>query len=750
MAANRTSRRGAKDPRTRGQKMLLRYGWLVPLVTLAVGAGVLAVTYAFASIPLPSDVKLASAAEVYDRNGNLIGIYSGEERRFLIDTNKLPDFIGAAVIAAEDRDFYDHNGISPRGIVRAAWENITGGGISQGGSTITQQYIKNAVLRDPERTITRKIKEAVLAVKLERRYSKKEILGFYLNTIYLGRGAYGIEAAARVYFDKHAPDLTLGEMAYLAGIISAPESYQPKGNQEGARAQRDRVLEAMLEAGSIGQSQADKAMRSKVKAIKDVDGETKTQEAAYFMEWLRKDVLEPEYGSELYTSGFKVYTTLDLGLQSEAEEAVDNQLSAEDKVQAALVSMTPRGEIRALVGGRNFNNVKAARGFNFVSDNGRQPGSAHKPFTLLSAIEQGISPSSRFSGASPAYIEDPICANPDGTPWEVDNYGGSSYGTLDLDQATTNSVNAVYAQLIAEIGPEGVADLLEDFGFSPPEGEKEIPPRCALALGGSDVDSTPLELARAYAGFTARGVLPKVSPVRYIESSEGDCVKSYLPTDQKCGVRAKQGGTIVVEENSADVLNQVLTHVVEGGTATAAAIGRPVAGKTGTTQNNVDAWFAGSVPQLTTVVWMGYPAEQKGQLVPEMRYCSDPELCRPVQGIEVTGGSFPAEIWADFMIDATAELEILSFPTPVSMPSTIINQAPTVPSAEPTEEPSEEPSEEPAESVEPPPVSEAPVTPSAPPPSTVPSVAPSPSAAGGEGENAASAARRAPRRRDGP
>ena len=754
MATEGTTRRRAKDPRRGGQKLLLRYGWLIPLVTLAVGVGVLAVTYAFASIPLPSDVKLASAAEVYDRNGDLIGIYSGEERRFLIDTKTLPGYVGQAVIAAEDRDFYEHNGISPRGIVRAAWENITGGGISQGGSTITQQYIKNAVLRDPEQTVTRKIKEAILAVKLERRYSKRQILGFYLNTIYLGRGAYGIEAAARVYFDKSAPKLTLGEAAYLAGIISAPESYQPKGNQGGARAQRDRVLAAMVELGSITQQQADKEMDQKVKAIKDEGGETKSQEAAYFMEWLRKDVLEPEYGSDLYTSGFKIYTTLDLGLQAEAEEAVDNQLTPEDTVEAAVVSMTPRGEVRALVGGRDFNNVKKARGFNFVSDNGRQPGSAHKPFTLLTAIEQGISPSSRFSGASPAYIEDPTCANPDGTPWEVDNYGGSSYGTLSLDEATTNSVNAVYAQLIAEIGPEGVADLLEDFGFDPPPGEKEIPARCALALGGSDVNSTPLELARAYAGFTARGVLPKVSPVRYIENSDGACVKAYLPTDQKCRQRTQPGGQRVVEENSADVLNQVMTHVVEGGTATAAGIGRPVAGKTGTTQNNVDAWFAGSVPQLTTVVWMGYKSERKGQVVPEMRYCADPDLCRPVQGIEVTGGSFPAEIWADFMIDATTDLEILSFPTPVSLPTTIINEAPPEPSAVPTTEPTEEPSEEPVESVAPTPSNEPPPSPSAPVPSAVPSVAPTPSnnggGGGGGGGNEELSSRNNARKRDGP
>ena len=238
---------------------------MLPVFAIAVGGVILTLTYAFASIPLPADIKLSSSAEVYDRHGELIGVYSGEVRRFLIDTDDLlrkRPYIGEAVIAAEDREFYDHNGVSARGIVRAAWANLTGGEVSQGGSTITQQYVKQAVLRDPSRTVTRKAKEAILAVKLERRYSKKQILGFYLNTIDLGRGAYGFEAAARTYFGHaHAADLTLAQAAYLAGIIPAPNSYQPDDNQELAQARRDRVINAMLQEGFISDSQAERAMK---------------------------------------------------------------------------------------------------------------------------------------------------------------------------------------------------------------------------------------------------------------------------------------------------------------------------------------------------------------------------------------------------------------------------------------------------------------------------------------------------------
>ena len=651
---------------------------------MLIGGAILAVTYAFASIPLPSDIDyLDSSAEVYDRHGDLIGTFSNEVRRFLIDTSELEDYVGQAVVAAEDRDFYRHNGVSFRGIARAAWANVTGGKIAQGGSTITQQYIKNAVLT-PERTVARKVKEAILAIKLERRYSKNEILGFYLNTIYLGRGAYGIEAAARAYFDKHAVDLTLGEAAYLAGIIPAPESYQPNENPRGARERRDRVLDIMVAEGFVSTYKARRAKREELDAGDPNLGDQR-QRAAYFMEWIRRDFLTGEFEDCLFTCGLKIYTTLDPDMQTYAEEAVASQLTEPTDPQAALVSLTPRGEVRAFVGGRSFHSLTKARGFIYASDVGRQAGSSLKPFTLLAAIEDGISPQSRFAGHSPMTIRDTDC-EPDGT-WEVDNFGGQSYGTVTLDQATTNSVNTVYAQLVSEIGPEKVADLLEDFGFAPSSGG-QISPFCSLALGGSNLNVTAVQMARAYAALAGRGRLPEVSPIRYVTDSAGTCLKEYLAQRRvTCEEGPDEAPEQVVEENSADVLNSVLQNVVEGGTATAAAIGRDVAGKTGTTQEHADAWFAGYVPQLATVVWMGYPLDagpdkKRGtddDFVPRMEFCSDTAVCRPVRGIEVTGGSYPARIWAAFMGPATAAMEPLPFTPPEDLPDEVINSPKPLP-----------------------------------------------------------------------
>jgi membrane peptidoglycan carboxypeptidase len=723
--------------------VLLRIGWLIPLAAIGVAGCVLILTYAFASIPLPEDVPLPNATKVYDVHGRLIGTFSGEERRFIIDTTRkaFPEHVKQAVVAAEDRDFYDHNGVSIRGIVRAAWANVTRGEIAQGGSTITQQYIKNAVLRDPSRTITRKIEEAVLAIKLERRHSKDEILDFYLNTIYLGRGAYGIEAAAQAYFDKHARDLTVGEAAYLAGIIPSPESYQPDSKPREARDRRDRVLDLMVQQGFISRTEADKQSKGRVKAIRQTAAASRTQTAAYFMEWIRRDYLEPRFGNELYTSGLRIYTTLDLDLQAAAEEAVASVLTEPNDPEAALVSMTPRGEVKAFVGGRAFENIRKARGTIYATDfPGHQTGSTLKPFTLLSAIQEGISPDSRFPGTSPITIEAPECST-NGQLWQPENFGGASYGTLTLEQATTNSVNTVFAQLAPEVGPEKIAETLDKFGFSPKLGVKEIAPNCSLALGA--FEATPLEMTRAYAGFSGRGLLPKVMPIRYVKDADGDCIRSFLPTKVKCDEESENVPQRAVEQNPVDVLTQVLTSVVTSGTA-AEAISvdaeYAVAGKTGTAQLNVSSWFAGYMPQLTTVVWMGYPLEKgpdrqfgtADDFVPRMGFCSDPltwpakyaakvDLCRPVHGIEVTGGSLPATIWNTYMLAAVdiLELEFVPFALPTDLPDEVINSpppapvAPPSPSESPDESPSPEPTVEPSPTVEP--------TPTPPPPTPTPS-----------------------------
>ncbi|MGH2735740.1 MAG: transglycosylase domain-containing protein [Actinomycetota bacterium] len=716
-----TPKRGTAKapPKTRAQRWLLRLGWLVPLAAIAIGGTVLVLTYAFASIPLPRDVRLPSAAQVFDANNKLIGIFSGEQRRFLIDTKELLNnpktLVDEALVSAEDRGFYEHNGISLRGMARAAWADVTSGEIRQGGSTITQQYVKQAVLQDPERTITRKLKEAVLAIKLERRYSKKTILGFYLNTVYFGRGAYGIEAAARSYFGKHANELSLGESAFLAGIVPAPEAYQPDSDPQAARDRRDRVLRLMEEQGYITDADVAKYSKGKVKVIKqDESAQTKTQSAAYFMEWLRRN-LQREFGNDLYTRGFRIHTTLDLEMQTAAEEAVAANLADKEDPPAALVSMTSDGAVKAFVGGRAFDNIKSARGFNYASDNARSAGSSLKPFTLLAALENGVSLQSTYSGASPYTVEEPACYT-DNQPWEVDNFGGSSYGYLNLDGATVNSVNTIYAQLVAEIGPEKVAGLLEDFQFdgnpfSP--AQDSINENCSLALG-EGLDVSPLDMARAYATFANSGAMPEIQPVAYIEDSNGKCVAIYRPTKGVKGCEKKNliKSERVADENSVNLLNTVLQHVVSGGTATSAQIGRPVAGKTGTAQDNKDAWFAGYTPQLATVVWMGYPIDKKSGNVPLMQYCTDTSLCRPVNGLgEVTGGSIPASIWQQYMSAAmligeypieyfetgTDTGEVVGAPPPPPEPEPEETEPEDDPSEEPEPEPSEEPEPEPSE-----------------------------------------------------
>jgi penicillin-binding protein 1A len=561
--------------------------------------------------------------------------------------------------------------------------------------------VKNAILHDPSQTISRKVKEAILAIKLEHKFSKDQILGFYLNTIYLGRGAYGIEAAARAYFNEHASQLTLRQAAFIAGIIPAPESYQPDENPKLAKERRNHVLDLMREQGYISARRAAKAGHGPVKLAPGSSGRAKHERAAYFMEWLRKKYLYPKYGNCLYTCGLKIYTNLDLNLQSQAESAIASTLTQKSDPQAALVSMTPLGQVRAFVGGRDFDSVKKAGGFDYASDYpGRFPGSSLKPFTLLSAIDQGVSPErTTFPGASPVTITDPRCATKDPTtgiyqPWQPENFEGEQFGTINLDLATTDSVNTVYAQLIAEIGPEKVAKTLDKFGYGR-EGtgaKRPIPPNCSLALGAIPV--TPLEHARAYSALDARGKLPTVTPVRYVESSSGQCIDEYLSAKKICKNKHRDIVKSVDTQNNVDVLTQVLTHVVESGTATAAEIGRPVAGKTGTTQDHQDAWFAGYVPQLTTVVWMGYPVQHvKGRapFTPEMQYCPDLVLCRPVHGINVAGGTFPAMIWAKYMAAAVEGSPIQQFPLPIALPTGVLNspvaQIPYPPQAPPSPAP---------------------------------------------------------------
>lgn len=635
----------------------IRYGLAVQVGVLLIGVGVLVGGYRIVSVPLPKEIGLPSAAQVFDREGRLIGTYS-KVRRFIIETDELPNFVTEAVIAAEDHDYFSHHGFSPRAMVRALWSNVTSLGIREGGSTVTQQYVKNALLQDRSRTITRKLKEAVLAVKLEDRHSKKQILSFYLNTIYFGRGAYGIEAASRSYFDKHATALTVNEAAYLAGIIRAPEAYQADEHPGRARVRRDAVLEDMADLGYIGAGRADRIMARPVVFASGVEQRSRHVRAAYFMEWLRREYLYPRFGECLYTCGLKIHTTLDLDLQRSAERAVDDALDRPDDPEAALVALTPAGEVRAFVGGRAFSDAVAASGFNYASDlPGRQAGSALKPFTLLAAIEQGMSAGDVIQGSSPATIRSDACGDRRSKDWTVSNYDAVSYPPMTLARATAFSVNTAYARLISSVGPRSVARLVSRAGFGRhgTSGDRRIKPYCSLALGSLDV--TPLEMARAYAIFQSNGVLPRVSPILYVEDDEGTCLFTSEAGEEECEEREDEATGQIASPSSVAAVDQALGDVVVSGTGRGAALDRfTAAGKTGTSQLNTDAWFAGYTGELVASVWVGHPAASDGKSVPQMRRCPR-SICRPVDGDDVTGGTIPADIWASFMNEAMAKLD---------------------------------------------------------------------------------------------
>lgn len=602
-------------------------------VAALLGAGVLAVlaAYLFASVPLPEDLTLG-ATTVVDRNGNRVGTLSAHPSRRDVALADLPDHVPAAVLAAEDRGFYQHAGISPRGILRALATNVAAGEIEQGGSTITQQYIKNAAL-SRERTAVRKLKEAVLAVKLEQAYSKDQILEFYLNTIYLGRGTYGIDAAARTYFARPAAQLTVNEAATLAGLIRAPERFDPAEDPGAANIRRVYTLNGMVERGTLTRQQAQQLKAAGLP-------ETTARPAAYgantyYLDAVRRE-LAATLGEEAVFRGLTVVAEIDLGLQRFAEQTLRRHIGtlrdqlADDppdedfdlsQVSGGLVSVDPAtGGVRALVGGANF----AQQQFNAAVQGANQSGSAFKPFTLAAFVDAGFSPRSRF----PAPPEMTVAF--DGFPdYRVRNFGGRGYGTQTVRQATLTSTNVVYTQMTAEVGPAAVRETAVAAGLPDNDRLTAVP---SITLGTAGV--TVLDLASAYATVAGDGVRTDPRLIRRVEAPDGTTVVADRGPQREPAISA----------NVAHVVSDVLVDNVRSGTGTAAQIDRPAAGKTGTTQDSRDAWFAGYVPQLATTVWFG-------------------TLDNSSMG-DVTGGSVPAAAWGDYMRRATADMEVVGFPTP--------------------------------------------------------------------------------------
>lgn len=557
---------------------------------------------------------------VTDRNGAEIAKLFADQNRTDRKLADIPVGLRQAVIATEDQRFYEHGGVDPLGIARALWVDATQGK-SHGGSTITQQYVKNAFVT-PEFSLKRKVKEALLAYRVEKQLSKDQILELYLNTIYFGHGAYGVESASEVYFGKKVEGLTLAEDAMLAGVIKSPGRYSPYLDPEQAKNRRDTVLGQMEEQGYITAEQKAAAEAEPFKLAGLASG---SATAPYFMEYV-KTLLTEEYGSEVvYRGGIRVRTTLDLNMQKAAEKAVSSTLNKGGDPSAALVALNPvTGEILAMVGGRDFKTQQ----FNVAVQGKRQPGSAFKPFVLLSALDQGVSPEQTFACGPASFTV------PGGQVWKVTGAGGGRTGLMRLREATEKSVNSVYAKLILETGADKTVAMANKVGIT-----EDISPVPAIALGGLANGVSPLEMASAYGTLAAGGKHTVPYGLAEVADASGKVLFS-----------GETSATQAIDPALAYLATDILRGVITKGTGKSAAIGRPAAGKTGTTQEYRDAWFVGYTPQLVCAVWVGYPDAQK-----EMK---------DVHGRAVTGGSYPAQIWAKFMKSALAKAPELEFKKP--------------------------------------------------------------------------------------
>jgi penicillin-binding protein 1A len=616
--------------------------------------------------------------QIVDRYGKPLGLLTGNTRRIFLDENDpIAPVMRQAIVAIEDRRFFTNPGVDLRGIGRALWQDIVAQKAVQGGSTITQQFVKNALEAQSERTLFQKLREAAMAFHMTKKWSKEKILRNYLNTIYFGNGAYGLESAARVYFgwnhdcgEGKAPCASMlepHEAALIAGVVANPTGYDPLTNPAAATARRNLVLQRMTEQGYLSQGQYQAAMTESVPTGRDIQPPQENTEYPYFTSWVKQQVVEKLGGGQLgarraFEGGLVVKTTIDSRLQDAAQAAVDAWLPPGAGPEAALVALDNRsGEVLAMVGGPHGENPQetySERPFNLATQGQRQPGSSFKPFILAEALRRGISPNSVWSSRKKEF-----CVTRKGKrcveAFQVNNYEDAYAGVTTLARATTFSDNSVYAELGIKLGTKKIARLAERMGVRTP-----VSTNYAMTLGGLREGVTVLDMAHAYQTFAQRGKLtygtmssgewdngrrPVPGPVGIREirrtDDEGEPDElAELPDGEKAKneVREKR----VLPTGVTDQVQSILGGVVSVGTGTRAKISdtEPAYGKTGTTENYGDAWFVGWTERYTVAVWVGYP----DKLVP---------MKTEFQGEPVAGGTFPAVIWRQFMV---AALEIFA------------------------------------------------------------------------------------------
>jgi len=607
----------------------------VTLVVLATGLTLLAGACAWKTKPLALDTRpLAQSSRIYAADGTLLTTLHAEQNRESVSLDVVPQVLRDAVVAIEDARFWQHNGVDAKSVVRAAYENTKEGEVVEGGSTITQQYVKNELV-GTDRNVRRKLREAALAYQLEDKYSKEKILELYLNTIYFGNGAYGVQAASHSYFGVPVDKVTVGQSALLAGLIRSPNTTNPYDNPDAAKARRTQVLDKMVELDMIAVDQRDAADAEPL--LPSAVRPTTQYPAPYFVERVKRFILDDDrFGATpaqrrnlLFEGGLRIETTLDLKAQRAAEDAVNKVLSKPATDPAtAVVSLEPRtGFVRALVGGRDFFGAGPQAKFDLATQGSRPAGSSFKPFVLAAALEEGI-PLTRVYDA-PGRLSIPLGR----TVWDVDNYEGEGGGRMNLVEATVHSLNTVYAQLILEVGPDDAVQLAAAMGIASP-----LQPFPSSVLGTNDV--TPLDMAAAYATFANRGLAVPPAFVTRVLLDNGTVIYEHEHQQKR-----------VMKQETADAVVGVMQQVVNRGTGVGARIGRPVAGKTGTGQQWRDAWFVGITPELATSVWVGFPDRQVSMVPPRTR-------------IRVLGGSWPAQIWQLYTTAALADTPVTEFPPP--------------------------------------------------------------------------------------
>ncbi len=602
------------------------------VVTLGFGAGAALTTGC--NLDSLRAVEIGQNSFVYAKDGSLLGSIPAERNREPVTLGQMTPWLPRATVSIEDKRFWSHGGVDYLGIARAAWKDVTAGRAVEGGSTITQQLVRN-LYTGSEKTFNRKLKEACLAIKLANKWPKKKILDEYLNTVYYGNHAYGVEAAAQTYFSVHAKDLTLRQAALLAGLPQAPSDYDPFHNPQAALDRRNEVLRAMLNEHAVTPRQYVAAVGSTRLGLKAGRIYTRIKQP-YFFSYVT-DELQRQYGTNtIREGGLKVYTTIDPRLQRLAKKAINDVLPYKTDPAAAIVSVVPgTGAIRAMTA------VVRTSGnqFNLAAQSGRQAGSTFKPFVLASAIEQGVDPDTTYYTSMPfTCTVGPWCQ----TPWSVHTYENTYSGSESLTRATLASDNTVYAQLTLDVGPRYVWKMAHRLGVH------MTPDTPVASIGLGSLAVSPLDMAAAYATFAAMGVYAKPMAITKVILPGG-----HVDTTSGWG---KPETKRVLSQGVAWKVNDVLGQNALYGTGAGSSDGvHPNAGKTGTTENHADAWFDGYTRQLATVVWMGYP---KGE-IPMLN----------VHGVAVAGATFPVPIWHEYMAAALWHHKVLQFPTPDRYPT---------------------------------------------------------------------------------